>query len=61
MGTNIHKFNNLYLNGFALLGRMARPSSPSAGMIIIESSTNKIIHYDGTNWRDAMGTIVQKL
>lgn len=41
------------------LERMStRPSSPYDGQTIIDSSLNKIIFYDGTNWRDASGTIV---
>lgn len=38
----------------------SRPSAATAGTgcIIIDSTLNKQIHSDGTNWRDAMGTIV---
>jgi hypothetical protein len=44
--------------GIQRLSTANRPSNPDTGRTIIDLTLNKIIHYDGTNWRDAMGAIV---
>ena len=43
---------------FALQTGSTRPSSPRLGQLFLDTSINKLIWFDGTNWRDTQGTIV---
>lgn len=45
------------LKRYTTAGRIAAATA-GAGAVCIDSDLNKIIQSDGTNWRDAMGTVV---
>lgn len=58
VGTGVDTRYNVHQ--LAVFTTAARPSAPSVGQggTVLDSTLNKVITSDGTNWRDAMGTTV---
>jgi hypothetical protein len=63
MGQTTNVWKTLYLGSAVVVGKFATGSRPSAstlgqGAMVLDSTLNKPIWSDGTNWRDATGTVV---